>query len=169
MSVGEQKRPPPSDRRGRRPSTLLTIPADRPERAEIRRVFGENVRRLRTGAGLSQTQLARLVGVGHDTISHIERGSQPPHFFVSLMLADKLSVSVGALFAGVPAPRFDASAERIFAVVSETPRLTTTALAERTGLSPAHIKPLTARLAGEGRLVQRDGWCLARTKKGSTT
>src|SRR5215471_16739887 len=41
-------------------------------------VFGAELRYYRTGAGLSQTELAALVNISHDVISKIETGQRPP-------------------------------------------------------------------------------------------
>jgi transcriptional regulator with XRE-family HTH domain len=43
---------------------------------DIRYVFGENIRRFRMQAGLSQEALAELMGVDRAHISSMERGQQ---------------------------------------------------------------------------------------------
>lgn len=43
---------------------------------DIRHVFGENIRRFRMQAGLSQEALAELMGVDRAHISSMERGQQ---------------------------------------------------------------------------------------------
>ena len=43
---------------------------------DIRHVFGENIRRFRTQAGLSQEAVAELMGVDRAHISSMERGQQ---------------------------------------------------------------------------------------------
>jgi transcriptional regulator with XRE-family HTH domain len=45
---------------------------------DIRRVVGENVRRLRIAAGLSQEDLAARIGVGQGYISGLEAGRRNP-------------------------------------------------------------------------------------------
>ena len=48
---------------------------------------GENIKRLREAAGLTQQELADKCGVGRTFIAQIERGAK----FPSLMLADDLA------------------------------------------------------------------------------
>lgn len=43
---------------------------------DIRATFGENLRRFRTGAGLSQEALAEKMGVDRAHVSSMERGQQ---------------------------------------------------------------------------------------------
>jgi transcriptional regulator with XRE-family HTH domain len=43
---------------------------------DIRHLFGENVRRLRLKAGLSQEAVAELMGVDRAHVSSMERGQQ---------------------------------------------------------------------------------------------
>ena len=43
---------------------------------DIRHVFGENIRRFRVQAGLSQEAVAELMGVDRAHISSMERGQQ---------------------------------------------------------------------------------------------
>jgi transcriptional regulator with XRE-family HTH domain len=43
---------------------------------DIRLVFGENIRRLRTQAGLSQEAVAERMGVDRAHVSSMERGQQ---------------------------------------------------------------------------------------------
>ena len=50
-----------------------------------------NIRSLRTGAGLSQTALARLVGVDQATSSRIERGLQT----VSIKQVESIAAACG--------------------------------------------------------------------------
>ena len=54
---------------------------------------GENVRRLRLEAGLSQSELARLVEVSAPMICQIERGTKSPSFQLGMLLAAALNCS----------------------------------------------------------------------------
>lgn len=45
---------------------------------DVRRVVGDNVRRLRKAAGLSQAALAERMGVDRAYISGLERGQRNP-------------------------------------------------------------------------------------------
>lgn len=74
---------------------------------DVRRVFGENVRKLREAAGLSQDAFADLVGVHRTYMSGIERGKRAPSIVVAHRLAQALNVNPGALF---DAPSSDVAA-----------------------------------------------------------
>ena len=54
--------------------------------------FGEYIRRKRQGAGLTQGELAELVGVRRETIMRLEKAQYNP----SLKLAIDISRAVGA-------------------------------------------------------------------------
>lgn len=56
------------------------------------------VARYRKIFGLSQNQLAKLVGVSRNSISSIERGEYIPRIDLALRLADVFMVSVHVLF-----------------------------------------------------------------------
>lgn len=59
--------------------------------------FGENVRRLRDRAGISQEDLAFLASLPKTEIDRLERGDHEPRLRAVLKLAIALSVSVEAL------------------------------------------------------------------------
>lgn len=65
------------------------------------RLIGENLRRLRVEAFLSQAELARQAGVGEATIARIEIGRQLPHAKTVRKLASALGAEPKAL---VPSP-----------------------------------------------------------------
>jgi XRE family transcriptional regulator, regulator of sulfur utilization len=66
--------------------------------------MGENFRRLREAAGLSQSQLARAAGVPVGTYQQWEQGRRLPSLPGFIALADGLGVSLDAL-AGREAPK----------------------------------------------------------------
>lgn len=45
---------------------------------DIKKVLGNNVRRLRTEAGMPQDKLAELMGVDQSYVSHLENGKKNP-------------------------------------------------------------------------------------------
>jgi transcriptional regulator with XRE-family HTH domain len=45
---------------------------------DVRRLVGDNVRRLRTAAGLSQAELAERMGVDRAYVSGLEQGARNP-------------------------------------------------------------------------------------------
>jgi putative transcriptional regulator len=57
-----------------------------------------NVRQRRTAGGITQEDLARLVGVTRQTIIAIERGNYSPSVLLALRLAAKLKCAVEELF-----------------------------------------------------------------------
>lgn len=76
--------------------------------------FGDNVRRLRKDAGLTQEKLAILVGMSKNHIQLVEaglassRGDGPisnPRMSTVYVLADALGVPVRDLLPGQPLPR----------------------------------------------------------------
>jgi transcriptional regulator with XRE-family HTH domain len=54
--------------------------------------FGERLRQLREGAGLTQQELAERAGCHYMTVSLLERGTQEPAWPLVLQLADVLAV-----------------------------------------------------------------------------
>lgn len=67
------------------------------DNTELRRVIGENVRRLRQGNDLTQTQLAERIGVTFVSINRIENAKMCPSAEVLFALADCLGVTADAL------------------------------------------------------------------------
>jgi transcriptional regulator with XRE-family HTH domain len=55
--------------------------------------FGERLRQLREGAGLTQQQLAERAGCHHMTVSLLERGTQEPAWPLVLALAGVLGIT----------------------------------------------------------------------------
>jgi len=64
---------------------------------ELFGIVGANIIRLRTGAGMSQKQLAFKAGVGRSTILAIESGTRC-NLAILIKLADALGVSPADLF-----------------------------------------------------------------------
>jgi transcriptional regulator with XRE-family HTH domain len=79
---------------GRTPPRLSPEPT-------LRERFGRNLWRSRRRAGLSQGELATLVGLSRPHISVLERGVDLPRLDTILRLAAATSVSVCALLAGM--------------------------------------------------------------------
>jgi len=67
--------------------------------------FGFRLRELRTKRGLSQTELARLVGVTPSTISQVESNLIYPSVPALLKMAEVLGVDLGSLFLEAPSRR----------------------------------------------------------------
>ncbi len=63
--------------------------------------FGENVRRERINAGLTQEQLARRAGVHPSEVSRLEREARDPRLSTIVRLAAALGVEPAGLLDGV--------------------------------------------------------------------
>lgn len=59
--------------------------------------FGKNLAAIRIGHGLTQNDLAKLIGVRQVTISAWERGYREPNFEACEKLADALNVPLSAI------------------------------------------------------------------------
>lgn len=57
-------------------------------------MIGRNIKLLRDVRGLSQKELAELVGASTGTLSHIESGTRQPSLEMLYKIADALNVSV---------------------------------------------------------------------------
>ncbi len=64
---------------------------------DVRRVVGDNVRRLRKAAGLSQAALAERMGVDRAYISGLERGQRNPTIVTLWHIGQALEVKTAKL------------------------------------------------------------------------
>jgi transcriptional regulator with XRE-family HTH domain len=64
----------------------------------LRRQFGSRLKAIRLDRGLTQDELAELVGISVDFLSLIERGINSPGFEVLERMADRLDMQVRELF-----------------------------------------------------------------------
>lgn len=62
--------------------------------------IAENLKKFRKQQGLSQKELAQVVGVNQTMIAHIENGVKIPSLAVSLELAEALNTTVDELCKG---------------------------------------------------------------------
>jgi transcriptional regulator with XRE-family HTH domain len=65
--------------------------------SDIRVQFGNRVRRLRKSKGLTQLELAELLGVGRSYLSQIESGKRDPGLRLIKSIADGLETSLSKL------------------------------------------------------------------------
>ena len=68
---------------------------------EAKEQFGENLRRLRLDAGLTQMELSNRSGLDMAEISRLETGLRDVRLSTIVRLADGLEVPVRALMGGV--------------------------------------------------------------------
>jgi DNA-binding XRE family transcriptional regulator len=71
---------------------------------QILRVIGENVRRARLQANLTQECLAEIIGAHWQTINYIERGKNPCSIIKFARICQALEVSPNRLLDGLPEP-----------------------------------------------------------------
>lgn len=64
----------------------------------LKKAFGLRLRSIRTSKGLTQQELAELIGKSTEYVSRMERGLYSPSFDVLSSLAKALMVSAKALF-----------------------------------------------------------------------
>ena len=65
---------------------------------DVRRMVGQNVKRLRLAAGISQAELAARMGVDRAYVSGLEQGNRNPTVVTLWHLAKTLSVPVRSFF-----------------------------------------------------------------------
>lgn len=70
--------------------------------ARDRRLFGKQLRALRTDRGLTQQELAERAGISRVTIARFEAGEQLPRYQTMIALADGLGVAIECLIAETP-------------------------------------------------------------------
>lgn len=74
------------------------------DRSSGKLLIGQEVRNIRTKRGLSQTELAKLVGVTSSTISQVESNSIYPSLPALVKMAEVLSVQVSSFFGTESSP-----------------------------------------------------------------
>jgi len=65
--------------------------------SDIRVKFGDRVRRLRKAQGITQLELAELLGVGRSYLSQVERGKRDPGLRLVKSIADGLKTTLSDL------------------------------------------------------------------------
>lgn len=73
--------------------------------ADIKKIFGKNVRIYREGLGISQEKLAHLCGLHRTYIGSIERGERNVSLENIKKIADALHVKITDLFEGINAKK----------------------------------------------------------------
>jgi len=86
---------------------MAATPPKKQQAAEIARRFGENLRRARKEAGISQEALARLSSLHRTEIGLIERGQRVVRVDTLIRLAGGLKVPTEVLLDGVAGPDAD--------------------------------------------------------------
>ena len=138
---------------------LAALGPDKPEKDEILRAFGKNLRSLRVAAGLSQEKLARRCFLRRDDISHFERGAATPSLTMLLMLAHTLGASVAQLTDGLAAPSRTASKSQTLSLLALQPGISTLALAEDMEVPAWYVRELILCLEATGEVArQPPGW-----------
>ena len=86
--MATRKRPPPAQGRPKGAKSFDPISAE---------IFGEEVRRARIDAGISQEGLALAANVERSYLGRVERGQSQPTLFVVLKVAAALGLSASDL------------------------------------------------------------------------
>lgn len=72
---------------------------------DVRRMVGQNVKRLRIAAGLSQAKLAERMGVDRAYVSGLELGQRNPTVVTLWHIARSLGVQIRSFFEEEKPPR----------------------------------------------------------------
>lgn len=75
------------------------MPRIRPKEGHILRALGKLITRQRRARGLSQRDLATLIGVGKSTVQSYESGSHNPPFDKLVLIAHQCDLSLSAFLA----------------------------------------------------------------------
>lgn len=67
--------------------------------SEVHRSWGRKIRERREALGMTQTQLAELLGVHQPAVSAIEKGTSAPRDVTKFRIAGALGMTVEDLFA----------------------------------------------------------------------
>lgn len=59
--------------------------------------IGEKIKELRETKGISQNELAGIIGVNHSNVCHWEKGRCDPNLFSCILLADIFNISLDEL------------------------------------------------------------------------
>ena len=81
-----------------------------------RNSFKDMLKYLRERESLSQSELAKAVGLGSSTISMYEVGAREPNFEIEERLADFFNVDLGTL-RGIPAPDYSINDRNLSALI----------------------------------------------------
>src|ERR1700733_349071 len=112
----------------------VTLGPDIPERDEILRRFGRNLRARRVAARLTQRTLSERCFLSCEQISRLERGQVAPSLLVLLMLRDTLGASLGQLTEGVGTPTRQVSCLSVRQLIEGNPGISTEEIAQSLGL-----------------------------------
>lgn len=63
-------------------------------------IMQNNIAKIRKRKKITQVELAKMVGITHWTISHIETGNRRPSTYLLERIADALNVPIKELFLG---------------------------------------------------------------------
>lgn len=108
----------------------VALGPDIPERDEILRRFGENLKVGRVAARLTQKTLSERCFLSCKQISNLECGQVAPGLLVLLMLRDVLGTSLDELTEGVGAPIRQPSCLLVRQLIEQSPGIGTPEIAD---------------------------------------
>jgi transcriptional regulator with XRE-family HTH domain len=132
------------------------------EREDVLRAFGKKLRAYRLAAGFTQEHLAVRCFVRKGRIGVLESGLGAPDLPTLLVLAERLSVSVGELTDGLQAPVRCDGTRRVRDLVTRQPGIAADELAASLKLPYSYAFETALYLQSTGEIVSTPtGWHLA--------
>lgn len=77
---------------------IICFNVERGNLVETKQLIGVRIKELRNKRGLTQEQLAEMMGINPKYISSIERGKENPTLDIFIKLSETMDVSIGNLF-----------------------------------------------------------------------
>jgi transcriptional regulator with XRE-family HTH domain len=133
----------------------LALGPDIPERDEILRCFGRNLRTRRVAARLTQSTLSERCFLSCQQISRLERGRVAPSLLVLLMLSDTLGTSLDELTEGMGAPTRQPSCLLVRQLIEGSPGISTAEIADSLDLPFWYVFRGARRMASLGEIRGR--------------
>jgi transcriptional regulator with XRE-family HTH domain len=142
-----------------RQSRVVDFGPDQRERELVLLGFGETLRGMRRGEGLSQEVLAMRCFMPRDQIGGFESGKRAPDLPALLVLAQRLGVSIAALTEGLEAPVRKVSTAQVQGMVARERGVKTDRIAVSLALPLWFVSDITVYLQSIRAIVRgADGW-----------
>ena len=87
---------------------------------DIKKIFGQNVKKYRKSLGYTQMQLAEFLNVDQKHISFIESGNSFPSSTLISKISEKLKVSPDKLFLSAPIPSIEVIKQALASIIDES-------------------------------------------------
>jgi transcriptional regulator with XRE-family HTH domain len=133
----------------------VALGPDIPERDEILRQFGRNLKTRRVAARLTQRMLSERCFLSCQQVSRLECGQVAPNLLVLLLLRDVLGVSLDELTEGVGAPARQPSCLQMRQLLERSPGISTAEIAESLELPFRYVFRGARRMWSLGEICGR--------------